>query len=396
MTQSPARALPEGFLVGASTSAHQIEGNNVASDWWAFEHAEGSPMEPSGDACDSFERWREDMDLAAAAGLDAYRFSIEWARIEPAPGEWSASALDHYRRMIEGAHERGLEPIVTLHHFTNPAWFHARGSWLAADAVDRFAAYVERATSILDGVGRVVTINEPNMVAIMHRVISGDATLNSGLGGLLPTPHPGVRDALLAAHAAATAVLRAYRSDLRVGWSVANQTVQWTPDGEARAHAYREDIEDVWLRAAARDDFIGVQAYTRTVFDADGKIQLADDVPRTTTGWEYYPPALGESIRHTAEVIPGVPVLVTENGISTADDAQRIDYTTGALRGLGECLDDGIDVEGYLHWSLLDNYEWGRWHPTFGLIGVDRETFVRTPKPSLAWLGEVARSRTLP
>lgn len=397
MSARASRRLPDGFLVGASTSAHQIEGNNTASDWWMFEHADGSSMEPSGDACDSFERWPQDMDLAAAAGLNAYRFSIEWARIEPAPGQWSAAALDHYRRMIAGARERGLEPVVTLHHFTNPAWFFSRGSWLAPDAVDRFAAYVEKVCTILDeGVQRVVTINEPNMVAIMHRVIVGEVSLGSGLGGLLPAPHEGVRDALIAAHGAAKTVLRAHRADLEVGWSVANQTVQWTPDGEVRAREYREAVEDLWLRAAEGDDFIGVQAYTRTVFDADGKVEPAADVVRTTTGWEYYPEALGESIRHTAEVLPGVPILVTENGISTTDDAQRIAYTRGALRGLAACLDSEIDVRGYLHWSLLDNYEWGGWHPTFGLIAVDRETFARTPKPSLGWLGEIARSGRLP
>ncbi len=390
-------ALPADFIIGAATAAHQIEGNNTASDWWLFEHAERASMQASGDACDSFERWGEDMDLAAAAGLHAYRFSIEWARIEPAPGEWSAAAIDHYRRMVVGARERGLEPIVTLHHFTNPAWFFRAGSWLAADAVERFRAYVEHALPVVDaGVDRVVTINEPNMVAIMHRVLSGDVTLDTGLGGLLPLPHEGVRDVLIAAHTAAREILKAHRPDLQVGWSVANQTVQWTPDGQARGTAYREAVEDVWLRAAAGDDFIGVQAYTRTVFGADGKVEPAADVPRTTTGWEYYPAALGESIRHTADLLPQVPILVTENGISTASDDERIAYTTGALEGLGACLASGIDVRGYLHWSLLDNFEWGNWAPTFGLVAVDRVTFERTPKPSLAWLGGIARERRLP
>jgi len=389
--------LPTRFVIGASTSAHQTEGNNVASDWWALEHADGSPMAASGDACDSFERWPQDMDIAAAAGLNAYRFSIEWARIEPAPGQWSAAAIDHYRRMVQGARERGLEPIVTLHHFTNPAWFARAGGWLAPDAVERFTAYVETVLPVLDaGVSRVVTINEPNMVAIMHRVLTGEVTLGSGLGGLLPLPHEGVRDVLIAAHGAARSLLRAHRGDLAVGWSVANQTVQWTAAGAEQGRAYRAAVEDVWLSAAVHDDFIGVQAYTRTVFDADGKVEPEAHVARTTTGWEYYPEALGESIRHTADLLPGVPILVTENGISTRSDEQRIAYTTGALQGLGACLDDGIDVRGYLHWSLLDNYEWGNWEPTFGLIAVDRTTFARTPKPSLAWLGEIARTGRMP
>lgn len=125
-------------------------------------------------------------------------------------------------------------------------------------------------------------------------------------------------------------------------------------------------------------------------------LRVPERVARTLTGWEYYPAALGQSIRHTAELLPGVPILVTENGIATSDDGQRIAYTSNALRDVAACLADGIDVRGYLHWSLLDNYEWGHWEPTFGLIAVDRETFARTPKPSLGWLGEIARARLVP
>lgn len=392
-----ASLLPAGFLIGASTSAHQIEGDNTASDWWLFEQRRPETLQPSGRACDSWNRWEQDMDLLADAGLQAYRFSVEWSRIEPEDGEFSAEAVDHYRRMVAGARERGIEPIVTLHHFTNPAWFTLGGGWLRPDAADRFGGYLDRVAPVLDeGVGTVITINEPNMVAIMHRVITGEAALESGLGGGLPLPHEGVRDALIAVHHDARERLRARHAELKVGWSVANQVVQAAPGGQERADAYREAIEDVWLRAAAADDLIGVQAYTRTVFGPDGRIEPAAEIPRTTTGWEYYPAALGEAIRHTAAVLPDVPVLVTENGISTRDDAERIAYTTGALRGVADALADGIDVRGYLHWSLLDNYEWGHWEPTFGLVAVDRTTFVRTPKPSLSWLGQVARDRIVP
>lgn len=389
-----ALTLPAGFLIGASTAAHQIEGDNTTSDWWAYEQAHPERLQPSGPACDSFHRWPEDMDLMAEAGLRAYRFSVEWARIEPTDGEFSAADIDHYRQMVLGARERGLEPIITLHHFTNPAWFSAGGGWLRPDASRRFLAYLDRLGPVIEaGVQRVITINEPNMVAIMHRVLTGDARLDNGLGGGLPLPHEGVRDALVAVHHAARAFLRERHPGLRVGWSVANQAVQSIPGGEERAAVYREAIEDVWLRAAVGDDHIGVQAYTRTVFGPEGKVEPEAHVARTTTGWEYYPSALEEAIRHTATVIPGVPVLVTENGISTRDDEQRIAYTRIALQGLARCLADGIDVRGYLHWSLLDNFEWGNWEPTFGLIAVDRKTFARTAKPSLAWLGTLASGR---
>lgn len=396
MTETPL-LLPEAFVVGASTAAHQIEGENTSSDWWSFEQLHPNRLEPSGRACDSFNRWPEDMDLLAAAGLQAYRFSIEWARIEPAEGEISAESIAHYREMVAGARARGLEPIVTLHHFTHPAWFAQTGGWLGADARERFLFYLAQVGPILsEGVDRVITINEPNMVAIMHRVLNGDVQLDNGLGGGLPLPDEAVRDALIDVHHAARELLHAQHPGLQVGWSVANQAVQSIDGGERRAAEYREAIEDVWLRAAAADDHVGVQAYTRTVFGPDGKVEPDASTARTTTGWEYYPEALEEAIRHTAEVAAGVPVLVTENGISTRDDTQRIAYTAGALQGLARCLADGIDVRGYLHWSLLDNFEWGNWDPTFGLVAADRETFVRKPKPSLSWLGAVATNRRLP
>ncbi len=203
-------------------------------------------------------------------------------------------------------------------------------------------------------------------------------------------------DALVDAHHAATAALKKRHSGVRVGWSVANQVVQAVSGGEAIADEYREALEDQFLRASRGNDFIGVQSYTRTVFGPDGLIKPGDHVHKTLTGWEYFPGALGEAIRHTREIVGDVPILVTENGIATADDEERIAYTSGALEGMALAMADGANVRGYLHWSALDNYEWGNYTPTFGLIAVDRTTFVRTPKPSAAWLGDWARQGTLP
>ncbi len=387
-------SFPAGFLWGASTAAHQIEGQNTSSDWWAREHTPGSTVsELSGDACDSYHRYPQDMALLAGAGLNAYRFSVEWARIEPAEGEFSRAQIAHYRRMVETCHELGLAPMVTLHHFTNPQWFAADGGWRSPKALDRFARYVDALTPIIgDGVDWVCTINEPNIAAMMARTSTddGDAELTAGS---LPAPDPDVADALTAAHHRAVEQVRAVGP--QAGWAVATQAFEALPGGEERLTEYAWPRERVFLDAAKGDDFVGVQAYTRTFVTADGPLPPADDVEKTLTGWEYWPDALAAGIALAWELTDGVPVIVTENGIATADDTRRIDYTTGALRGVQAQLDAGVDVRGYLHWSALDNYEWGSYGPTFGLIAVDRTTFERTPKPSLAWLGGIARANGL-
>ncbi|WP_405876585.1 family 1 glycosylhydrolase [Streptomyces sp. NBC_00005] len=391
--------IPPDFLWGASTAPHQIEGNNVNSDWWAREQVTPG-MALSGDAIDSYHRYGEDMRLLADAGLNAYRFGIEWARIEPIPGHFSKAELAHYRRMIDTALGLGLTPVVTLQHFSTPKWFADEGSWMVEHAIDRFASYVTAATSILEGVEWVCTINEPNMLAMMGTMMkaaeSGDAdwqspTVEGDVQLVLPPPDPEVGRRLARAHDAAREIIRE-RTDAKVGWTIANQALTAKPEHEARLVEERYVREDLYLEAAGKDDFIGVQAYSTQEVDENGPVPHAPHPDNTLVGTAYRPDALGMAVRHAWQVTGGVPVLVTENGIATDDDTRRIAYTGEALRHLSAAMDDGVDVRGYLHWSALDNYEWGHWEPTFGLIAVDRETFERRPKPSLAWLGDLARS----
>jgi beta-glucosidase len=390
-------SLPEGFLFGAATSAHQIEGNNVNSDMWAFENRPGSFFEDrSGDAADSYHRWPEDMDLLRDLGFTAYRFSIEWARIEPARGHFSRAEIAHYRRMVDGARARGLEPVVTLHHFTAPLWFTALGGWSAPDAPELFAAFAAAAAPILaDAVRYVATINEPNILALMHTIVRRGVQDRAAMAEVLPDDD--LSEGLISSHRAARAVLRRNHPGIQVGWTVANQVYQPEPGAEPECREFAWPREDRFLEVAREDDWIGVQSYTRTKVGVTGPIPVPDDVEKTITGWEYYPAALGEAVRHTSDVVgPGVPILVTENGIATDDDARRVDYTSAALAGLAAAMRDGADVRAYLHWSALDNYEWGSYRPTFGLIAVDRETFERVPKASARWLGGIARSGRVP
>jgi beta-glucosidase len=393
-------AFPDGFLWGAATSAHQTEGNNINSNWWALEQS-GSAFvrEPSGDACDSYHRWGEDMDLLAAAGFHDYRFSIEWARIEPSPGQFSTAHVMHYRAMVEGAAARGLRPMVTLHHFTVPRWFDDQGGWTQDGAVELFSRYVDATAPVLDaGVQHVCTINEPNIVAMMA-VLQRERpqALEAQAEESGPATDSLVTRQLTAAHHAARDQLHRTHPLLLVGWSVAAVNVHASPGAEHLVADYARERETVFYEAARGDDWVGVQSYSRHVIrEQDGRAVRtppADGVERTLNGWEYHPPAAGEAVREAARIVGEVPIIVTENGIATEVDQRRVDYTTGALDGLRAAIDDGVDVRGYFHWSLLDNYEWGSYQPTFGLVAVDRQTFARDPKPSLAWLGSLAPAR---
>lgn len=395
--------FPEGFLWGAATAAHQVEGNNTNSDFWANE-GRVPGMERSGDACDSYHRYRQDIQLLADAGCNAYRFSLEWARIEPNEGEISHALLAHYRRMIEAVQESGMTPVVTLHHFTNPRWFADSGGWLGHDAGDRFARYVQAASQILGDVDWVVTMNEPNMLSMMTAMAramqqgeqqqwQSPTTDDGPRPAQLPPPDPEIGAALAEVHHAARQVLR-QETDAQVGWSIANRAFEARPGGEGKMAELQWTWEDLYLEASSGDDFVGVQSYSAQWVGADGIEPYPPHPDNTLVGTAYRPDALGMAVRHTHEVT-GLPIMVTENGIATDDDARRIAYTQAALEGLATAMDDGADVRGYLHWSLLDNYEWGHWRPTFGLVAVDRTTFERTPKPSLGWLGTVARTNAL-
>jgi len=386
----PAITFPDGFLWGTATAAHQIEGGNINNDWWAMEHDPTSGCaDVSGDACDSFNRYPEDIALVAGLGFSSYRFSLEWSRIEPEDGEFSLVALDHYRRMAATCHEHGILPVVTFHHFTHPRWLAAAGTWEAVHAPDRFARFCDRATAHLgDLIGMACTLNEPNVVATM-----------GWRHGVFP---PRVRDrvrrdvvnqSLVTAHRKAVDAIRSGPGDFPVGLTLSMTDYQLQPGGEEWLERLRRPSEDVFLEATGGDDYLGVQTYTRVRVGPEGFVGPEAGVPTSQMGYEVWPEALEATIRRAWDKTGGLPVHVTENGIGTDDDEQRIDYVKRALGGVQHCLADGVDVRGYFYWSLLDNFEWVLGYgPTFGLVAVDRETFERRPKPSATWLGGVARA----
>lgn len=382
--------MPEGFLWGAATSAHQAEGNNVLSDWWRTENRPGSPLERSGDAIDHYHRYPEDIAMLAQGGLNAYRFSIEWARIEPAKGHISRAVLDHYRRMIDTCRDQGLEPMVTLHHFTSPTWFNDEGGWTGATAADSFVKYVESVIPILNDVTWITTFNEPNTLAMLVDQARHIADGQLPTSGSIPAPPEDIGEALMKAHQPAIQALRASTSG-QFGITLASQALTPTPGNEEVWKKYVWAWEDLYYESVRGDDYVGIQSYTSQPVDANGPVPHPPSPTNTQAGWAYRPDAVGIALRHAHDVLGDMPLIVSENGIATDDDSQRTAYITEAVGHVQQAIADGIDVRGYVVWSAFDNYEWGSWNSRYGLVSVDRDTFVRTPKQSFADYCAIAR-----
>ena len=421
------------FLVGSSTAAHQVEGNNIHSDYWAMEHMTYTDFaEPSGAAVDHYHRYKEDIALMKKAGLNAYRFSIEWARIEPEEGKFDESEISHYCDVILTCRENGIEPVVTLHHFTSPKWLIEKGGWESPDVVTYFARYAKKiAEELGDVLTYVCTINEANMgiqvSAIAERYkkqmmaraaqaqsVEGQAQIGMNFNTMMEnmkkkaaenatvfgTPSPQVfvsartrdGDALvMKAHCAARDEMKKVNPSIKVGVTLSLHDIQTADGGEENAIAEWNDEFSHYVPYIKDDDFFGLQNYTRSIIGKDGLIPADEKVRRTQMDYEFYPEALGHVIKRVYEET-GLPILITENGIATSFDKERCEFIDRALAGVEKCIDGGVKVLGYLHWSFIDNFEWQKgFSMTFGLVSVDRSTMERTPKESLFRLGEYAK-----
>jgi len=429
------KTFPQDFLLGASTAAHQVEGRNIYSDYYTMEQMKSTSfLEPSADAVDHYNRYEEDIRLLADAGLNCYRFSIEWARIEPEEGKFDEAELEHYRKMLRCCRAHGVTPIVTLHHFTSPKWLISKGGWEAASTVEDFTRYC---TYIAEKLGEeleyIVTINEANMglqlAAIARRYMKellfgkkkkqsdgndGKAQVGINLKQMLAnqklaaaenrevfgteklhtfvsqrTPEGDIL--IMRAHSSARDAMKAVCPHLKIGLSLSLHDMQ--PLFAGKRHAGKEWHAEFghylpWIR---EDDFLGVQNYTRSRFGFFGQVGAPRDAELTQMGYEFYPEGLANVIRAVHREFKG-DLIVTENGIATSDDSRRREFIRRALEGVRNCIREGIPVKGYCHWSLLDNFEWQKgFSMTFGLIAVDRTTQKRFPKESLAYLGSIRK-----
>ncbi len=402
---APSRPAAPDFLWGAATSAHQIEGANDGNDWWDWEQIPGRIRGGvrSGSACLGWDRYEEDLDLLRNLGLNAYRFSVEWSRIEPEPGRYDEAALLHYRRVLEACRARAIVPVVTLHHFTNPRWFAALGGWEERGNLPHFERFARTAGERYgDLVDTWITVNEPEVYGFY-----GYAS------GMWP---PGVTDRsralqvianMLEGHALASRALRdADRTDAdgdgRATWiGAAKHWVLldpkrwwWPPDRLASALQHRVfnvavaralaggpiDLTIPGAKPARRDgelmrgtsDFLGLNYYTRWLVALAGKDPRSPrpGVPVNDLGWEIYPEGLERALREVSRF--GLPIIVTENGIADASDRSRPEFIRRSLAALERARRAGVDVRGYFHWSLFDNFEWADGHEgRFGLYSVD-------------------------
>ncbi len=338
-----ARPFPPGVLWGVASAGHQSEGDNVMSDTWFAERVTPTVFrEPSGKACNGYELWASDVDLAAGLGLTAYRFSVEWARVEPAQGEWSQEALDHYAGIVDRCLERGMAPIVTFSHFTSPHWFAMKGGWLDAGAAEAFARYCSRVMEAFgDRIAYAVTLNEPNLsrlltwaglpdfVRDLERATLAAAGQAAGVeryrlaNVMLPEEMDAMADGMAAGHVAGKAAIKTARPDLPVGLSIAVVDDVVVGDDPSLRDRKREEVYGRWLRLAREDDFVGVQNYERNWYDADGAVAEDGGPPKHGLYTGIHAESLAGAVRYAHEA-SGVPVLVSEHGRATEDDAERV------------------------------------------------------------------------
>lgn len=412
------KPFPPDFLWGAATASHQVEGHNH-NDWseWEQAHATRLAQESeqlfkwnphwkkfeteatnpanyiSGAACDHWNRYEEDFDILQSLNLNAYRFSIEWSRIEPTEGQFDGAAIKHYHQMVLALRKRGIEPFVTLWHWTLPLWLAKRGGILAPDFPTLFVRYSQAVAQVLgDEVKYWITLNEPDVVA-------GHAYLKGQWPPMEKNPwrYYSAMKQLIKTHRDTYTLLKHLAPAAQVG--IAKHQVWFEAARNTRINRLFKWLADylwnTWFLNHIRNsqDFIGLNHYNH--HRIDWGYHKNKNVLQTDFGWEYYPSSLYHAVMELTRYHK--PIYITENGIADHDDDLRPRFIREALTALHQAIQDGAPVRGYLYWSLLDNFEWdkGYWLK-FGLVAVDHTTQQRTLRDSARLYGEIAKHNALP
>jgi beta-glucosidase len=415
--------FPRGFLWGTATAAHQVEGNNTNNQWWMWEQA-GHTKGKSGQAADWWGgHWKEDLDRAAEGGQNAHRFSVEWSRIQPTPDSWDEEALERYRNMLRGMRDRGLTPMVTLHHFSDPLWFYEMDAWENEQAPALFEKFVRKTVQALKEYCTLwCTINEPNLYALLGYV-TGD----------FPTKHRGTKVAMqvmgnmLRGHAAAYRTIHEVQPESRVGYAHHHRPMvpkrAWSPldrlmrsvrfsgtnmafpsalsTGVMKTPLARFNIPE----AKGTQDFLGLNYYSVDTisFHAGKPNELfthsayGEDADLSDTRFiANIPEGLFDTIKWAVKTYPNLPILITENGVEDTSDRMRPRYLAQHIHQVWRAVNFNWPVKGYFHWTLVDNFEWERgWTQRFGLWGLDPETQKRTKRPSADLYAEICRENGL-
>lgn len=426
--EAKALIFPKGFLWGTATAAHQVEGNCTNNDWWSFEQRPGAIWhgDRSGRACDWWHNAERDFDLMATMGHNTHRLSVEWSRIEPREGTFDPAAVQRYRAMLTGLRDRGIQPMVTLFHFSSPSWLSAQGGWCNPGTVGRFRRFVRYTVEHLgDLVPLWCTVNEPNVYAALGHLLGEHAPGHRSLSAYFKVLRNQLR-----AHGEAYRLIRSLDQDALVGL-VKNVLIFEPLHAEERAarrlanlldHLFNSltlrAVEDGKLRPPLTSglttfgplldstDFLGLNYYgrMRTVLrsrngDRLSVLQLTpgaevSDRGRNGPYGEVYPEGMLRSLRRVGRL--GKPIFITENGLPDADDDQRPRFLLTHLAQVHRALREGIDVRGYYHWSLIDNFEWAQgWGLRFGLVALDEATQDRVPRPSAELYSRIIRENGL-
>ncbi|HZZ99156.1 MAG TPA: glycoside hydrolase family 1 protein [Candidatus Paceibacterota bacterium] len=408
--------FPKGFLWGAATSAHQVEGDNH-NDWSEWEKSparlaqlkrEGKDPADfiSGKACDSYNRYAEDFDIAKELGHNVHRFSIEWSRIEPEEGKFDEEAIEHYKRLIDALRERGIEPMVTLWHFTNPVWFAQKGGFLSPKSPEYFTRYVKHVVDKMkDRVGLWITFNEATSVY---------AGMSYALG-VWPPQMRSLRRYLKIQNNFIKAHILAYREIKKI-YSDVSQSGPPLPDTShniamvGAVENFSHVIAGPWLKALAwiidhfrnmrfwhkvapYQDFLGLNYYTIRRLPDSRKARSVQEFAEEMS-WEIYPEGIYQALLRLKKFKK--PVYITENGIADRTDLKRAKFIRDHLYWVHKAINSGVDVRGYMYWSLLDNFEWAHgFGPRFGLTEIDYKTFKRTIRPSAYEYAKICKDNAL-
>jgi len=401
--------FPKDFLWGTATSGHQIEGDNKNSDWWAWEHRDHSkdswfvkatgnskwPLEPSLKACDSYHRYEEDFDLAKKLNNNAIRFGVEWARLEPKQGEFDQNEFEHYKKMMQAAKNKGLETFVTLHHFTSPNWFAKKGGWVACRSAKLFERYAKKcAEEFGDLVDIYLTINEPQVYS----------TVSYLAGRWPPQKFAPIRTVVVMGN-----MLRAHKKAYKAIKSVGDykvgivKNIAWferrpnskNPFGLLLAWILRYLSNDYFLKPIRKHtDLIGLNYYF-TNYVHNLNIKSNPNTECSDLGWWLETSGLKKILLDLKKY--NLPIYITENGLADCYDSQRTWYIYQALWKCAEAIKEGVNLKGYFHWSLIDNYEWAEgYHARFGLVEIDHENNLqRKPRPSFYEYAKICENGTI-